>query len=361
MSRKNIFYKLLELFSAVLAIILVMIPVIGIAVMFLNSPVLESGRFSFEESDGVRRRDDGAYYFEIKRGETAQSVGKRLENAGLIRSRYFWNVLGRFEKEFIKSGTYKLDMPLSQIAIYRLFVSGRQTLHRVTIPEGTTISKIGHIYEYEDICSQQDFIQAARNRDILDEYSITGNTAEGYLFPDTYFFPSQYDAEEVVRTMLDNFFKRIKAIDPSIDELTSKQLNEKVIIASIVEREYRIPEEAGIMAGVFYNRLSINMGLQSCATVEYIITEIMGQPHPGFITGENLEIDNRYNTYKWSGLPPGPISSPGELSLRAALFPELTEYFYFRLSDADTGRHIFTRTNEEHIQAGRYRTKPESR
>ena len=358
MNKKKIKHKIISFFTAFITILLIVIPLFGTFIMYFNSPVYNTNKYIVNENDGIRRRSDGAFYFEVKRGESSQSVGLRLERAGLIKSRYFWNLLGKLEKDFIKSGTYKLDMPMSQAALYSLLVSGRQTLHRVTIPEGLTLSKMAARFEYEDICSAEDFLNAARNPDIIAEYNIPARSMEGYLFPDTYFFPSSYNAKEVVRTMADNFFRKIKMIDPSVSELTPRQLYEKIIIASIVEREYSIPEEAAIMAGVFYNRLNINMGLQSCATVEYVITEIYGLPHPGFITGADLEIDNRYNTYKWAGLPPGPISAPGEIALTAAFFPEQTDFYYFRLEDTDSGRHIFSRTNEEHNIAGRLWTSP---
>ena len=359
--KKNIFNKIIDFLILIITILLITIPIIGGAVMYFNAPFYSDNQYIITENDGIRQREDGDIYLEVRRGETSRSVGLRLERAKLIKSRYFWNLIGRLEKEHIKSGTYKLDMPSSQIAIYRLLVSGRQTLNRITIPEGVTLKRMSARFEEEKICSADDFLDAVRNMDIINEYNIPGRSMEGYLFPDTYFFPQDYPAEQVVRVMLDNFFKRIESLDPSIKELTPRQLNEKVIIASIVEREYRIPEEAAIMAGVFYNRLRINMGLQSCATVEYIITDILGFPHPGFITGADLEINNPYNTYKWAGLPPGPISAPGMISLRAAFFPENTDFFYFRLENANSGRHIFSRTNEEHINAGRFITKPQSR
>ncbi|MDR2964461.1 MAG: endolytic transglycosylase MltG [Treponema sp.] len=357
--KKKIFNKIIDFLIFIITIMLIAIPVIGGAFMYFNAPFYDN-KYIITENDGIRQREDGDIYLEVRRGETARSVGLRLERTKLIKNKYFWNLLGRLEKEHIKSGTYKLEMPLTQIEIYRILVSGKQTLHRVTIPEGSTLRRMAARFEDEDICSVDDFLDAARNMDIINEYNIPARSMEGYLFPDTYFFPSEYPAEQVVRSMADNFFKRMENIDPAIKELTPRQLYEKVIIASIVEREYRIPEEAAIMAGVFYNRMRINMGLQSCATVEYVITDILGLPHPGFISGADLEIDNRYNTYRWAGLPPGPISSPGMISLRASFFPEETDFFYFRLENANSGRHIFSRTNEEHINAGRI-TKPQSR
>lgn len=352
--KKSPFKIIIGFFCLLLAFILVTVPLTIAAFMFFNSPLrTDQMPFVLLEQDGIRRAEAGHYYVEVRRGETSQSVGRRLERAGLIRNRYFWNLLGRVEKEHIKSGTYLVDVPMSQIAIMRLLISGKQTLHRVTIKEGLTVRKMAKVFEDAGICSAQDFIASSKDTQIINLYNIPNNSMEGYLFPDTYFFPSGYPAEDVIKAMADNFFKRLETIDPSIITMSQNELNEKVIVASIIEREYRIAEEASLMAGVFYNRLRINMGLQSCATVEYIITEIQGKPHPRVITAEDLEIRNPYNTYMWAGLPPGPISSPGELALRAAFFPERTEYFYFRLEDAATGRHYFSRTNDEHIRAGR--------
>jgi UPF0755 protein len=106
------------------------------------------------------------------------------------------------------------------------------------------------------------------------------------------------------------------------------------------------------MAGVFYNRLSIGMALQSCATVEYVITEIQGRPHPELLYTRDTEIRDPYNTYIRPGLPPGPISAPGAAALRAAFFPEESNFLYFRLVDSEAGRHYFSRTLDDHIRAG---------
>ncbi|WP_255947327.1 endolytic transglycosylase MltG [Brucepastera parasyntrophica] len=128
---------------------------------------------------------------------------------------------------------------------------------------------------------------------------------------------------------------------------------EKVILASIVEREYQIREEAPLIASVFANRLKIGMGLQSCATIEYIITEIQGLPHPVRLYDRDLEIRSDYNTYLWAGLPPSPISNPGLIALNAAFNPAKTNYLYFRLTDSESGAHTFTRSLDEHVSAGR--------
>jgi UPF0755 protein len=122
-------------------------------------------------------------------------------------------------------------------------------------------------------------------------------------------------------------------------------------MASIVEREYRVAEEAPLIASVFYNRLDRNIGLESCATLEYIITEIQQKAHPEYITLDDERIDSPFNTYKWAGLPPGPISNPGKTALEAAFHPASTGYLYFVLRDAASGRHFFSRDLNEHNQA----------
>jgi UPF0755 protein len=118
-----------------------------------------------------------------------------------------------------------------------------------------------------------------------------------------------------------------------------------------VEREYRVDQEAPLIASVFYNRIQRNMGLESCATLEYIITEIQQKAHPEYITIEDEKLDSPYNTYKWAGLPPGPISNPGRTALEAAFQPARTSYLYFVLRDAQSGRHYFSRNLNEHNQA----------
>ncbi|MDR2419588.1 MAG: endolytic transglycosylase MltG [Treponema sp.] len=300
--------------------------------------------------------DDGSILFEVRSGETASSVGSRLETAGIIKSRYLWNLLARFKTDYIKAGTYRLELPASQDAIYQTLIEGReeQVFVKVTIPEGVTLKKMARILEDAGICDADAFLETARNKAILEAYQIPGNTMEGFLYPDTYFFTADYPVDMVIKTMADTFFKRIAELEDSADAapLTPKEIYEKVTIASIVEREYRVDEEAALMAGVFFNRLRIDMALQSCATVEYVITEIQGKPHPTVIYTRDTEIDNPYNTYVYDGLPPGPISAPGAVALNAVFHPVASDYLYFRLVDANAGRHSFSKTLDDHIKAG---------
>ena len=290
--------------------------------------------------------------FEVRRGESAQSVGQRLDASGLIRNWYFWSLLCRFDQEPVKTGSYLIDIPASQMAIHRILVAGKQILMRVTIPEGLTLKKTAQLMEDAGVCPADEFLVAAAGPEITGRYRIPGDSMEGYLYPDTYLFPPDYPAARVVQTMADNFFVRIGEIDERAHALPPDELNRLVILASIVEREYRLDEEAPIMAGVFFNRLNIGMALQSCATVEYVITEIQGRPHPKILLTRDTEIRDPYNTYIRPGLPPGPISAPGAVALRAVFAPTETNYLYFRLVDPASGKHYFSNTLDDHIRAG---------
>ncbi|MDR1859131.1 MAG: endolytic transglycosylase MltG [Treponema sp.] len=325
------------------------------ALVYFNS----APPFSFDAASGKEglavEAEDGAQAavrFEVRRGESAQSVGRRLADSGLIRNFLFWYLLCRFDNEHIKTGTYRIEVPASQIAIHRMLVSGRQILLRVTVPEGLTIKKTARLLEENGICPADEFLAAAADPELVAQYQIPGTSMEGYLYPDTYLFPQDFPAARAARKMADTFFARLAEIDEDAVAMPPEELNRLVTLASIVEREYRMAEEAPVMAGVFSNRLGIGMALQSCATVEYVITEIQGRPHPEILTTRDTEIRDPYNTYILPGLPPGPIASPGAVAIRAALNPSKTSYFYFRLVDQSTGRHYFSNTLDDHIRAG---------
>ncbi|MDR1099770.1 MAG: endolytic transglycosylase MltG [Treponema sp.] len=347
MSRKA--QRILKTIRLLIGLIL-FLPVLFLGfLMYFNAPPRTNP--PLQTGEGLRIEPDGTVYLEVRRGESAQSVGKRLEEAGIIRSRYFWHLLSRFDREYIKTGSYQLELPLSQLKLRAILVSGRQMLQRVTIPEGITLKKMARLFEDAGVCGTGAFLAAAEDQDILDRYRILGKTMEGYLYPDTYLFPPDYPPDRVIRTMADTFFERLAQFGGDYSSLSPEELERRVIIASIVEREYRVDEEAALMAGVFYNRLRIGMALQSCATVEYVITEIQGRPHPDVLYSRDTEIRDPYNTYIRPGLPPGPISSPGGIALNAAFHPAASDYLYFRLVDASVGRHYFSRTLDDHIRA----------
>ncbi|MDR0785049.1 MAG: endolytic transglycosylase MltG [Treponema sp.] len=293
--------------------------------------------------------------FEVKQGENARVIGRRLEDEGFIKSRWFWYALNRWKKEPLKTGSYELELPATQMEIYDVLTRGKQTLVKVTIPEGLTATKTARIFAEAGICDEEEFLQAVGNAGLLARYLVPASSFEGYLFPDTYFFEEGYPAEKVVQVLVDNFFKRFA--ETAAADFSPWEIFEKVTLASIVEREYRLKEEAPVMASVFFNRMKINMPLQSCATVEYIITEIQGKPHPEILLTQDTKIKDPYNTYIHTGLPPAPISNPGYIALNAVLNPAPSDYLYFRLIDPGAGKHYFSKTFDSHIEAGKLYVK----
>ncbi len=290
--------------------------------------------------------------FEVKKGDNAQDIAIALEGRGLIRSAFAFRLLAKAEGigASLKAGTYRIGPEMGAKRILDEFVSGKQALVKVTIPEGYTLSQLALLLEREGVARKADFLAAAKDPALLSELGIPAASVEGYLFPDTYFFPAGYSAEGALRSMVRTFRDRIAGI-PEAAALSPQELQDRLILASIVEREYKSPEEAPYMASVFYNRLKIRMALQSCATVVYVITERLGKPHPEVVYDRDLKLADPYNTYEHRGLPPGPISNPGMTSLRAVFYPASTRYLYFRLANAEAGTHHFSETLEEHLDA----------
>ena len=308
--------------------------------------------------------------FEIVKGESTYSIAQKLEENGLIKNHKFFYYFVRYPKLFdiffknqsiphpivLKSGIYHLEYGLNYAELVSALCSGQQEFIKVAIPEGKKISQIGEILENAQICSKAEFKTICYSAQTLKKYNIPGESAEGFLFPDTYFFTKGMTAQEVAFLMIDTFFDKIKSIE-GLSEKTPQELYDIVILASIVEREYRVEDEAPLIASVFTNRLKQNIGLYSCATIVYILTEILGRPHPDRVLLEDTKIDSPYNTYKWAGLTPGPISNPGLVALSAAANPPKTNYYFFQVADSEEGRHVFTSTFDEHKASHNLSTK----
>ncbi|UCF97743.1 MAG: endolytic transglycosylase MltG [Spirochaetaceae bacterium] len=317
----------------------------GAALYYLNSPSPEIPR-------------DG-YMFKILRGENLSAIAERLKREGLIRSDMLLILFSRLNntQTSFKNGYFRILPGDSMIDVHELLVSGYQEQVKLTIPEGWTVKKIARYVEDKGIAGREEFLEAASSTALLDQFGIPAENLEGYLYPDTYFFPRGYSAYGVVEEMVENFFRRLAEIAPEGLQEQPERLHRTIIMASIVEREYRREEEAPLIASVFYNRLDFNIGLESCATLGYIITDIQNKPHPPFLSVEDKRIDSPYNTYKWAGLPPGPISSPGAVALKAAFHPADTEFYYFVLKNPNTGEHYFSENLQEHNWAKYYYLK----
>ena len=244
----------------------------------------------------------------------------------------------------IRPGRYRLPIGTGERRALKLLSGEEQVLVLVTIPEGYTMNQVAAALDERGICRADSFLAACADTDLLREFSVLAPTAEGYLFPETYEFLSNSPPGDVVRRLLRQFssaFSELLALPPDPQPLTPSQT---VILASIVEREAKVPEEFPRIAGVFMNRLRRRIPLQSCATVEYLLPE-----RKGILTVADTKIESPYNTYLHAGLPPGPICNPGRRALAAVLNPERNDYLYF-VARGD-GTHIFSRTLAEHAAA----------
>ncbi|MCX7025704.1 MAG: endolytic transglycosylase MltG [Spirochaetes bacterium] len=307
---------------------------------------------SFLDQPAPALTSDGVI-FTVERGETGISVAARLGNLGLIRSRNLFRALMILKPQGgdVKAGTYRLLETMRTTDVLDLIRSGRELLLKVTVPEGYTVNQTAALFEHSGILMAAEFLGAASSRELLASMGITAVSAEGYLFPDSYYFAKNTPADTVVSTLVSTYRARLERELPESVSLDPEELRQRLVLASIVEREYRAADEAPLMAGVFHNRIRRGMKLQSCATVVYVMTEILKKPHPEKLLFADLEVDNRYNTYLYPGIPPGPICSPGLVALKAAFRPEASSYLYFRLVDPVEGRHHFSETFDEHEQA----------
>jgi UPF0755 protein len=305
-----------------------------IILFFLIILIVSAGGLSFyiyKSLETTTRSFDGKTEITVHKGESLYSILDRLQEVGLIHDKRIYKVYSRFIHSFtVKSGFYSLSPGLSGMEILKVLEEGKQELIKITIPEGLT---------------------AISSRELRDDLNIPADTAEGYLFPDTYFFQKNFLPDKVVEYMVKTYFENLEDIFPFYKDLSDSKLQEKLIIASIVEKEYRVEIEAPLIASVFYNRLKIGMPLQSCATVIYVITEELGKSHPERVLFRDLEIPSEFNTYVNSSLPPAPISNPGKTALKAAFDPAQTDFLFFVVKDSLAGTHNFTSTLADHNSA----------
>lgn len=343
------FLKTMVLFVALAGIIMVAISIAGLSILFYyDKPTGKTG--------------PGGITFTVGTGDSGATVARRLAQASIIKSEYLFRVLMKAKhlENSLKAGEYTITDVMGSSDILQLIVEGRQILLRITIPEGASVQTVAQAAEIAGIASASDVLKAVSSKELAANMGVNADSLAGYLFPDTYLLPRNAGGEQLVSIMVSTFKKRVFDAVPESSTLTAAELHQRVILASIVEREYRVAEEAPLMASVFLNRLSIGMALQSCATVVYVISEIQDKPHPSRIFDKDLKIDNPFNTYLHPGLPPEPICNPGLTALQATLRPASTKYLYFRLIDENTGKHYFSSTLDEHIGAASLAVKPRS-
>ena len=233
---------------------------------------------------------------------------------------------------------------MSAIDVVDKIARGDVHVQPITFREGLTIREMATVFETAGVGSRTDFIAAAQNAELIRGIDPNAPDLEGYLFPDTYTLPRRATAAQLVERMVNRFQK---VMTPELKEQAAQRglsVRELVTLASLVEKETARPDERPIVAGVYSNRLRVGMGLQCDPTVIYAL--MLAGRYDGNIRRADLQIDSPYNTYRYAGLPPGPIAAPGEASLRAAANPADVPYLYF--VSRNDGSHVFSTTLEEH-------------
>lgn len=287
---------------------------------------------------------------EVAEGDSFYGVLNKLSEEDKIKNEFLVKLYLKIRgiKPEVLAGTYKLDKSMTLDEIITL-LSSDSTVGKIyiTIPEGYTIDDIAEELEENNICSSEDFISSVKNYD-LPAY-VSNNPSkrynlEGFLFPDTYGFNENENADFVVMTMINRFEEVWQELVESLNLSIADDEIEKIVnVASIIEKEAVVDSERSLISSVIYNRIEIGMPLQIDATVIYSYgyhIEKMYERH--------LEIDSPYNTYMYYGLPIGPISNPGRASLMAALKPEKTDYLYYLLESEYT--HYFTDNYDDFLK-----------
>lgn len=295
--------------------------------------------------------------FTVKQGESPDTIAKKLERAGVIRSAEQFGVVAGLMglEQQLAAGDYELTkgMPTS-VVIDRLRRSVTQPEFVLTIPEGWRLEQVGEHLVKKGVTTPEEFQAALAATDYPAPFLAgrpPGATLEGYLFPDTYFFTVKVTARDIVNRLLTTFNEKFP---PELQQQATAQglsLHQAVTLASIVEREAQIATERPIIASVYLNRIKEGMPLQADPTTQYALAnDPASVAKYGWwkrdLTLDDLKVQSPYNTYQVRGLPPGPIANPGAAALRAVAQPAQTNFLYF-VSKND-GSHAFARTLEEH-------------
>jgi UPF0755 protein len=286
----------------------------------------------------------------ISSGSTSRQIGDLLLEAGVIRSKTAFVLASRLLglEQKLQAGDYRLSPGMNLLQVMQHLEAGKVATIRVTIPEGLTLEAIAQRLAALDLVDKDRFMVLARDDRLIygDNSPIDKPThsLEGYLFPDTYFFVRNQPEEEIIKRMVSRFTQMVGPVMQEANLPAGFTCHELITLASIIEKEVMVSREAPLVSAVFWNRLRIGMPLQSDPTVQFA----MERPQKKLYYSD-LALDSPYNTYKYRGLPPGPIASPGRSSIKAALEPAEVDYLYF-VAKGD-GTHAFSRTFQQHRAA----------
>jgi UPF0755 protein len=293
---------------------------------------------------------EGAEQFvDIPPGTGTAAMARRLADAGVVRSPETFRlaVWMKGSGRRLQAGEYRFDRAMSPAEVVDKLARGDVYVRAITFREGLTIWDMASLYENAEFGAASDFMAASKRADLIRDVDPEARDLEGYLFPDTYTLPRSATAEQLVERMVAQFRK---VLTPELQQQAAARglsVRELVTLASLVEKETGKADERTTVAGVYTNRLRIGMGLQCDPTVIYAL--MLAGRYDGNIRRADLQIDSPYNTYRYAGLPPGPIAAPGAASLHAAANPADVPYLYF--VSRNDGSHVFSTTLDEHNKA----------
>jgi UPF0755 protein len=285
-------------------------------------------------------------FVELPQGTGSVAIGERLVAAGVVRDTPTFRVAlwMSHRGRHLKAGEYRFDRAMTPFEIIDKIARGDVFVISVTFPEGLTFAEMARIFESHGLGTAESFVKAARDPAPIHEIDPAARDLEGYLFPETYALPRHTDAARLTRMMVARFEK---VFTPELRQAAAARtltVRQAVTLASIVEKETAKAEERPLVAAVYTTRLRIGMPMQCDPTVIYGL--VKAGRYDGNIHKVDLSFDSPYNTYRYPGLPPGPIASPGRASLDAAVHPAAADYLYF--VSRNDGTHEFARTLEEH-------------
>lgn len=331
---------LLSVVLGVLIVLILVVPTYGVwRLLFSADSEVERGR---------------PVEVEIPVGADTAEIARTLSSSGVIHNAAMFRLRARLDgiDGKLRTGTYSFETGMSYSAVKRQLLAGPPlAVVKVTIPEGLTVEQMAARFEEKAGVPAAEFKELALGKASLfagkHPYlaDVHNGSLEGYLFPKTYEIVRGTSAEDVIEMMLDQFDAEIAQVDLGYATSRGLGLHQLVTLASMIEREAKLAGERPLVSSVIYNRLARGMKLEIDATIEYVIKK--NRPR---LLNRDLQIESPYNTYRYAGLPPGPIASPGLASLEAAAAPADTGYLYYVLTGKD-GSHTFCVTLEEFLVA----------
>jgi UPF0755 protein len=330
---------MLNLLQRIIKLLLLILIVINLCLAYYLSKTMNT----------PSEKKSGSNLLLIEKGQSPRSIARTLKKNELIKDAlaFHFTYSTFYAPRFLRAGEYEFSLPIEPRKIMLDLISGKVLLHPLTIPEGLTFNEIGELLVQKKYSMEGSFFEACHKKGLIADLDAEASNLEGYLFPETYYFPREVKAEEMVRAMVEQFKRNFGDKEKERTQQLRMSLREIVTLASMIEKETSRPEEKSLVSAVFHNRLQFRMKLDCDPSIIYALK--LQNRFDGNLKLKDKSLNSPYNTYLYPGLPPGPICNPGKESLLAALYPAEVDYLYF-VSRKD-GSHVFNRSYNEHLKA----------